>query len=168
MNTNTTNMDLYTEVLVHIEIPKNSSVKYEFKNNRLNVDRILHPPMVYPYNYGYIPDTLSGDGDPLDAMVITDNKLQPGSYIKCRPIGMLVTEDESGMDEKIICVPITKIDPTYNEIKDMNQMPSHMLKQIEFFFENYKRMEEGKWVKINGFRYLKDTISTIKNSKLHV
>lgn len=164
MNTNTTNMDL--EILVHIEIPKNSSVKYEFKNNRLNVDRILHPPMVYPYNYGYIPDTLSGDGDPLDAMVITDNKLQPGSYIKCRPIGMLVTEDESGMDEKIICVPISKIDPTYNEIKDMNQMPSHMLKQIEFFFENYKRMENGKWVKNHGFRYLKDTISTIEKSRV--
>lgn len=156
------------EILVHIEIPKNSSVKYEFKNNRLNVDRVLHPPMVYPYNYGYIPKTLSGDGDPLDAMVITDNKLQPGSYIKCHPIGMLATEDESGMDEKIICVPITKIDPTYENINDINQIPDHILKQIEFFFENYKRMEQGKWVKINGFKCLKDAISTIENSKLHV
>lgn len=159
-------MDL--EILVHIEIPKNSSVKYEFKNNRLNVDRVLHPPIVYPYNYGYIPKTLSGDGDPLDAMVITENKLQPGSYIKCRPIGMLATEDESGMDEKIICVPITKIDPTYENIKDMNHIPGHILNQIEFFFENYKRMEKEKWVKIHGFKYLKDAISTIENSKLHV
>lgn len=164
MNRNTTSMNV--EILVHIEIPKNSSVKYEFKDNRLNVDRILHPPMVYPYNYGYIPKTLSGDGDPLDAMVITDNKIQPGSYIKCRPIGMLVTEDESGMDEKIICVPITKIDPTYKEITDMNQLPNHILKQIEFFFENYKRMENEKWVKIHGFRYLKDTISTIDKSRI--
>ena len=161
-------MNLETEILVHIEIPKNSSVKYEFKNNRLNVDRILHPPMVYPYNYGYIPKTLSGDGDPLDAMVITDNKLQPGSYLKCRPIGMLVTEDESGMDEKIICVPTNKIDPTYENIKDITQLPQHILKQIEFFFENYKRMENGKWVKNHGLRNLKDTISTVENSKLHV
>lgn len=155
-------------ILVHIEIPKNSSVKYEFKNNRLNVDRILHPPMVYPYNYGYIPKTLAGDGDPLDAMVITDNKLQPGSYIKCRPIGMLITEDESGMDEKIICVPLSKIDPTYKEIKDIKQLPEHILKQIEFFFKNYKNMENGKWVKIRGFGYLNDTISIIENSKLHI
>jgi inorganic pyrophosphatase len=161
-------MNLQTEVLVHIEISKNSSVKYEFKNNRLNIDRILHPPMVYPYNYGYIPKTLSGDGDPLDAMVITDNKLQPGSYIKCRPIGMLVTEDESGMDEKIICVPITKIDPTHENIKNINQLPQHILKQIEFFFGNYKCMEKEKWVKINGFKYLKDAISTIENSKIHL
>lgn len=157
-----------TSILVHIEIPKNSSVKYEFKNNRLNVDRILHPPMVYPYNYGYIPKTLAGDGDPLDAMVITDNKLQPGSYIKCRPIGMLITEDESGMDEKIICVPLSKIDPTYKEIKDIKQLPEHILKQIEFFFKNYKNMENGKWVKIRGFGYLNDTISIIENSKLHI
>jgi inorganic pyrophosphatase len=156
------------EVLVHVEIPKNSNVKYEFKHNMLNVDRILHPPMFYPYNYGYIPKTLSGDGDPLDAIIITDSILYPGCYIKCRPIGMLVTEDESGMDEKIICIPITKIDPTYKNITNLNELPNHILKQIEFFFENYKKMEDGKWVKNNGFRYLDETIKTIENSKLNV
>jgi inorganic pyrophosphatase len=81
---------------------------------------------------------------------------------------MLVTEDESGMDEKIICVPTNKIDPTYENIKDISQLPQHILKQIEFFFENYKRMENGKWVKNHGLRNLKDTISTVENSKLHV
>jgi len=152
------------EILVHIEISKNSNVKYEFKNNRLCVDRILHPPMFYPYNYGYIPDTLAGDGDPLDAIVVTDSVLQPGCYLKCRPIGMLVTEDEAGMDEKIICVPISKIDPTYVNVTNIDKLSSHILKQIEFFFENYKNMEKNKWVKNHGFRYLDTTINTIKES----
>ena len=125
------------EILVHIEISKNSNVKYEFKDNQLSVDRILHAPMFYPYNYGYIPNTLAGDGDPLDVIVITDSVLQPGCYLMCRPIGMLVTEDEAGMDEKIICVPITKVDPTYKDITNINKLSTHILKQIEFFFENY-------------------------------
>ena len=156
------------EVLVHIEIAKNSNVKYEFKNSMLIVDRILHPPMCYPYNYGYIPKTLAGDGDPLDAIVITDSVLQPGCYLKCHPIGMLVTEDEAGMDEKIICVPISKIDPTYENVTNLNDIPEHILKKIEFFFENYKKMESEKWVKIHGFRDADIAIKTIKDSKLNL
>ena len=156
------------EVLVHIEIAKNSNVKYEFKNNMLTVDRILHPPMFYPYNYGYIPKTLAGDGDPLDVIVITESVLQPGCYLKCRPIGMLVTQDESGMDEKILCVPIPKIDPTYKNIKDINNISTHILKQIEFFFENYKKMEPGKWVNIGGFKGVDVAIKTIKDRQLNL
>tara|TARA_Y200000002_G_scaffold376615_1_gene380788 strand:- start:400 stop:885 length:486 start_codon:yes stop_codon:yes gene_type:complete len=161
-------MEKEKEILVHIEISRNSNVKYEFKNNTLIVDRILHPPMVYPYNYGYIPNTLAGDGDPLDAIIITNSKLQPNSYIKCRPIGMLVTQDESGMDEKIICVPIKKIDPIYKNIKNINQLPDHILKQIKFFFANYKKMENEKWVKIIGYSSLDDTYKLIEKCKLHL
>jgi inorganic pyrophosphatase len=139
-----------SDFLVHIEIPKKSAVKYEFdhKTNRLMCDRILHGPMEYFFNYGYFPNTLSGDGDPLDALVLCEESLYPCCYINVRIIGALITEDESGMDEKIISVPVTEIDPTYKDIHDINQLPKNILQKIRFFYENYKKLEPNKWIKV--------------------
>jgi inorganic pyrophosphatase len=140
-------MNTFTVV---IEIAKETNVKYEMENGELVVDRILHAPVVYPYNYGYVPETLAGDGDPLDALVIVDSKLLPGCKIKCHAVGVLITEDEKGMDEKVLFVPTNKIAPEMSNVRDLKDLNSHSLDKITFFFENYKRLEPKKWVKVLG------------------
>jgi inorganic pyrophosphatase len=137
------------EVLVHIEISKNSTVKYEFDKelNALVCDRVLYGPFAFPFNYGYIPNTLSGDGDPLDAIVIMDQPLVPGSYIKCRVIGCLETEDEKGEDAKLILVPSKKVSPDQYAIESINDLPSTFLQKVVYFYQHYKDLE-GKNVKI--------------------
>lgn len=146
--------DLPNDINVIIEIPAMSEpVKYEFdkENNMLVVDRFMATCMQYPCNYGFIPNTLSEDGDPVDVLVITPIPLRHGAQIRCRPVGMLNMTDESGKDTKIIAVPHDKLTTIYKNVQDINDVPELLLKQIKHFFEHYKDLEAGKWVKVDGF-----------------
>ncbi|NPA80989.1 MAG: inorganic diphosphatase [Epsilonproteobacteria bacterium] len=136
-----------------IEIPYGSNIKYELDKDSgaIVVDRVLYGAMFYPANYGFVPNTLAKDGDPADILVIGEYPVQAGSVIKCRLIGMLVMEDEAGMDEKLLAVPVSKIDPTYDEIKTIDYLPKAILNKIKNFFETYKTLEPGKWVKVKDF-----------------
>jgi inorganic pyrophosphatase len=108
--------------------------------------------MHYPCNYGFVPHTLSGDGDPADVLVVTNYALQPGCVIPCRPVGVLLMEDESGVDEKILAVPTNKIHPFYENISSYDQLPRLLLEQVSHFFEHYKDLEKNKWVKVLGWK----------------
>lgn len=156
-----------TIVEVQIEIPKNNSVKYEYDhvNNKLICDRILHGPFTYLFNYGYIVDTLSPDGDPLDCIVLCEPELYPTCHIKCRIIGALITEDEKGGDDKIIVVPDTKIDPDSKDINNISDVSTHLISKIKYFFEHYKDLEEGKFVKVKDFVSASDAIEIYKKCK---
>ena len=137
-----------------IEIPANHlPIKYEIDkaSGALFVDRFMATPMFYPANYGYVPHSLADDGDPLDILVVTPYPLAVASVIRCRPIGMLAMTDESGEDAKIIAVPHTKLTNLYENVHDINDLPALLRQQIEHFFENYKDLEAGKWVKISGW-----------------
>ena len=144
------------EFNVIIEIPMNSNapVKYEFDKDSgaVFVDRIMQVAMFYPANYGFIPHTLSGDGDPVDVLVAADMPFIPGSVVKCRPIGVFMMEDESGMDEKILAVPVEKVDPSWSHVKSIEDVNPKLLDRIEHFFEHYKKMDSGKWVKVVGWK----------------
>ncbi len=137
-----------------IEVPLNSTIKYEIdkESGAVQVDRVLYSAMHYPANYGFVANTLSDDGDPADILVLCDYPLQAGSFIKCRLVGVLMTEDESGGDEKLLAVPTTKVDPTYANINDLCDIPEHTLNRIKNFFETYKMLEPNKWVKVAGFK----------------
>lgn len=142
------------EINVIIEIPLQSDpVKYEVnkESGALFVDRFLTTAMYYPCNYGYIPHTLSEDGDPVDVLVITPFPLISGSVIRCRPIGMLQMTDESGPDAKLLAVPIDKLSSLYSDIHSYKDVSSHLLETISHFFEHYKDLEREKWVKIKGW-----------------
>jgi inorganic pyrophosphatase len=142
------------EINVIIEIPKDSEpVKYEVdkESGAIFVDRILSTPMRYPCNYGYVPHTLCGDGDPADVLVVLPLSLIPGSVIRCRPVGVLRMSDEAGSDEKILAVPATKVFNGYSHIEDIGQVSPHWLERIGHFFEHYKDLEKGKWVKLEGW-----------------
>ena len=142
------------EFNVVIEIPMNADpIKYEVdkETGAIFVDRFMGTAMHYPCNYGYVPQTISEDGDPVDVLVITPFPLVPGVVVKCRPLGMLKMEDEAGGDAKLLAVPTTKILPIYshwNKPEDLNEM---RLAQIQHFFEHYKDLEPGKWVKVSGW-----------------
>jgi inorganic pyrophosphatase len=154
MSTISSGKDLPNDLNVIIEIPAMSEpVKYEFdkENNMLIVDRFMATCMQYPCNYGFIPNTLSEDGDPVDVLVITPIPLRHGAMIRCRPVGMLNMTDESGKDTKIIAVPHDKLTTIYKNVQDINDVPELLLKQIKHFFEHYKDLETGKWVKVEGF-----------------
>lgn len=143
------------EINVIIEVPVGgAAVKYEMhkRSGTILVDRILHTPMRYPANYGYMPHTLSDDGDPCDVLVVVGEPLVPGCMIRTRPIGVLLMEDEAGMDEKILAVPDFKTDPTYKNVRTHEDLPELLLKQIQHFFEHYKDLEDGKWAKIIGWQ----------------
>ena len=147
--------DLPNEINVIIEIPKDADpVKYEVDKDTgaIFVDRVLTTPMRYPCNYGYVPHTLCGDGDPLDVLVVMPVPLIPGSVIRCRPIGLLRMTDEAGSDEKLIAVPISKVFPGYRDIATVRDLPELTLDRIAHFFAHYKDLEKGKWVKIEGWR----------------
>ena len=142
------------EINVVIEIPKDSEpVKYEVdkESGAIFVDRILSTPMRYPCNYGYVPRTLCGDGDPADVLVVLPLPLIPGSVIRCRPVGVLRMSDEAGSDEKILAVPVTKVFNGYSHIEDIGQVSPHWLERIGHFFEHYKDLEKDKWVKLDGW-----------------
>lgn len=149
-----TGKDVPNEINVIIEIPKDAEpVKYEVDkaSGTIFVDRVLSTPMRYPCNYGYIPQTLGGDGDPLDVLVILPLPLVPGSAIRCRPVGVLRMSDEAGADEKLVAVPIPKVFEGYAHISDIDQVSKHWLERIGHFFEHYKDLENGKWVKLEGW-----------------
>jgi inorganic pyrophosphatase len=141
------------DINVVIEIPQGSSVKYEVDKDSgaLVVDRFLFTPMAYPAAYGFIPGTLADDGDPADALVLVPAQVVPGAVIRVRPIGMLQMEDESGQDEKIICVPHDKIHPQYTDVHQVEDLPLITRQAIEHFFTRYKDLEKGKWVKVTGW-----------------
>lgn len=140
-----------SEVNVLIEVPIGGEpIKYEMDKaaGTLFVDRFLYTAMRYPGNYGFIPHTLSGDGDPCDVLVANTRAIVPGAYISVRPVGVLLMEDEGGQDEKIIAVPSSKLTQRYDRVKNYSDLPDITLKQIEHFFEHYKDLEPNKWVKI--------------------
>ncbi len=143
------------DVNVIIEVPVGGQpIKYEMDKDAgvLVVDRFLYTPMAYPGNYGFVPHTLSDDGDPIDVLVCNTRPLIPGCVINVRPIGVMLMEDNSGQDEKIIAVPTHALTKRYDGVKDYSDMPEITLKQIEHFFEHYKDLEPGKWVKIGGWQ----------------
>ena len=149
-----TGSDVPNVINVIIEIPKDAEpVKYEVDkaSGAIFVDRVLSTPMRYPCNYGYVPHTLGGDGDPLDALVILPLPLVPGAVIRCRPVGVLRMTDEAGSDEKLLVVPVSKVFAGYAHIDDINQVSAHWLERIGHFFEHYKDLEKGKWVKVEGW-----------------
>jgi inorganic pyrophosphatase len=146
--------DVPNEVNVIIEIPMHGEpVKYEVnkESGALFVDRFLTTAMFYPANYGYIPQTLSEDGDPVDVLVVTPVPLINGAVIRSRVVGMLKMTDESGVDAKLIAVPIDKLSTLYKSVKTYQDLPQHLLLSLEHFFNHYKDLEEGKWVKIDGW-----------------
>ncbi|WP_207455563.1 inorganic diphosphatase [Azospirillum sp. SYSU D00513] len=139
------------DVNVVIEIPMNSDpVKYEVdkESGALFVDRFLHTAMFYPCNYGFIPHTLSGDGDPVDVCVVGNLPVVAGSVLRARPIGVLFMEDEGGTDEKLLAVPVDKLHPFYSNVKSYKDLPESIVSQLAHFFEHYKDLEKGKWVKV--------------------
>lgn len=142
------------DVNVVIEISANSQpVKYEFdkKSGMIMVDRFVSTSMSYPCNYGFIPHTLSEDGDPVDVLVVAPFALHPGVVIRCRPIGMLRMTDESGPDAKILAVPVDKLTPKYKNVKKPDDLGADFLAMVGHFFQHYKDLEAGKWVKIDGW-----------------
>jgi inorganic pyrophosphatase len=151
---------------VLIEIPEGSSVKYELDEttHELTVDRLLPVAMSYPVSYGLIHDTLGEDGDALDALVFVSAPLIPGVIIKCKPIGLLEMEDEAGIDHKILCVPeTTKIDPLCGSWESLDDIPESKKRAIRHFFEHYKDLEEGKWVKLKNWQPLEVAAQVIES-----
>lgn len=144
-----------------IEIPYGSSVKYELdkESGAVFVDRVMASAVFYPANYGFIANTLADDGDPVDILVLNEYPIQAGAVIPCRLIGVLVMEDESGMDEKLLALPTSKVDARYEDIKSLDDVPKATLAKIKNFFETYKILEKDKWVKVQDF---KDTKAAVK------
>ena len=139
---------------VIIEIPMNADpIKYEIdhETGAVFVDRFMGTAMHYPCNYGYVPQTIADDGDPVDVLVVTPFALQPGVVVSCRPLGILQMEDEAGGDAKLVAVPTEKICPMYKNIQKLEDLPELLIQQIKHFFEHYKDLEPGKWVKVTGW-----------------
>lgn len=147
--------DAPNQVNVIIEVPMNSSnpVKYEMdkESGAVFVDRFIATPMYYPCNYGFIPNSLSDDGDPCDVLVVSDFPVISGAVIEAKPVGVLIMEDEKGMDEKIIAVPAKKLNSQFENIESYKELPESLINKIKHFFEHYKDLEKGKWVKVTGF-----------------
>jgi inorganic pyrophosphatase len=142
------------DVNVIIEVPIGGEpIKYEMDKaaGTLVVDRFLHTPMRYPGNYGFVPHTLSEDGDPIDVLVANTRPIVPGAVINVRPVGVLKMHDEAGGDEKVIAVPVPKLTKRYEHVMEYSDMPEITLQQIRHFFEHYKDLEPGKWVKVLGW-----------------
>lgn len=159
--------DVPNDVNVIIEIPANSEpVKYEVDKDTgaMFVDRFMSTAMHYPCNYGYVPNTLSDDGDPVDVLVATPYPLISGSVVRCRPVGVLKMTDESGDDAKVLAVPITKLCTSFADVKSVDDMPKLLLDQIAHFFEHYKDLDEGKWVRVEGWGDVEDAKQEIMSS----
>lgn len=162
-----TGNDVPNEINVIIEIPMHSEpVKYEVDKDSgvLFVDRFLSTPMFYPVNYGYIPNTLSEDGDPVDVLVVTPVPLINGSVIPCRVVGMLKMTDESGVDAKLLAVPTNKLTKIYEAVQSYDDLPQHLLNSLEHFFTHYKDLEPGKWVKVDGWAGIDVAVAEIMAS----
>lgn len=141
------------EINVVIEIPKGSNIKYEIddETGALFVDRKLFTAMFYPCNYGFVPQTKEKDGDPVDVLVLGNDPVVPSSVIRANPVGILITADEEGEDAKVVAVPVAKVDPSFSDVKDIQNVPRHIQDQIKHFFEHYKELEKGKYVKVKGW-----------------
>ncbi|WP_133127558.1 inorganic diphosphatase [Legionella nagasakiensis] len=159
--------DLPNEMNVIIEIPmRGEPVKYEVdkETGALFVDRFMATAMYYPANYGYIPNTLSEDGDPVDVLVVTPVPLISGSVIRCRAVGLLKMTDESGVDAKVLAVPLNKLSKMYEMVKTYRDLPQPLLLSIEHFFKHYKDLEEGKWVRVDGWEAVEAAQAEIMSS----
>ena len=170
--------DLYKEVPVGenppqkinvvVDLPQGSPNKYEYDEDGgfFKLDRTLYSPMFYPFEYGFVPQTLSDDDDPLDAMVLTTYSTFPGCVISTRPIGVLYMKDEDGIDNKILTVPDEKVDPRFKEIKKVDDISNHQKKEIELFFSDYKKLEKGKYehVEVKGWGNKKEAEKIIEKS----
>ncbi|TXS96435.1 inorganic diphosphatase [Parahaliea maris] len=153
------------EINVIIEVPAHSDpVKYEVDHDSgaIMVDRFMSAAMFYPCNYGYIPNTLADDGDPLDVLVHTPHTVVSGCVIPCRPVGILQMSDEAGEDAKLIAVPTKKLSPLYNDVQEATDLPPLLIQQITHFFEHYKDLEDGKWVKVEGWGTAADARAAIE------
>ena len=151
--------DLPNDFNVVIEISANAApIKFEFDKDSgaIFVDRFMGTSMMYPANYGFVPQTLSDDGDPVDVLVVTPFVLQPGVVVRCRALGMIKMEDEAGIDAKLVAVPVEKICPMYKDIQKLEDLPQLLRDQTVHFFEHYKDLEKGKWVKITGWGDMED------------
>ena len=163
------------DVNVIIEVPHGGyPVKYEMDkaSGAMFVDRFIHTAMQYPANYGFVPHTLSDDGDPVDVLVISRIPVVPGAVVRVRPIGVLIMHDEAGQDEKILGVPVEKLNPYYKNVLNYTDLPEIMIKRVAHFFEHYKDLEEGKWVKVERWgdaaearQIIMDSIEAAKNAK---
>lgn len=149
-----------------IEIPYGSSVKYELDKESwaVFVDRVMASAVFYPANYGFIANTLADDGDPVDILVLNEYPIQAGAVIPCRLIGVLVMEDESGMDEKLLALPTSKVDARYEDIKSLDDVPKATLAKIKNFFETYKILEKDKWVKVQDFKDTKAAVEILEKA----
>ncbi|ATX80348.1 inorganic pyrophosphatase [Mariprofundus aestuarium] len=146
--------DAPNDINVVIEVPQHADpIKYELDktSGAVFVDRFMHTAMHYPCNYGFVPNTLSDDGDPVDVLVVSQYPLIPGCVIPCRPVGVLQMEDEAGMDAKILAVPASRLKPYYCDVKGPEDLPAFLIDQIKHFFEHYKDLEKNKWVKVTGW-----------------
>ncbi len=155
------------EINVIIEIPAHADpVKYELdkETGAMFVDRFMSTAMHYPCNYGYVPHTLSKDGDPVDVLVVSPVALIPGAVIRCRPVGVLLMADEAGDDAKVLSVPVDKLSKTYRNIDSYQDLPEDFLNQISHFFEHYKDLDEGKWVRIEGWGGVEEAKKEIMES----
>jgi inorganic pyrophosphatase len=158
--------DMPNDFNVVIEISANGApIKYEFdkESGGIFVDRFMGTSMFYPANYGFVPNTLSGDGDPVDVLVVTPFPLPPGVVIRCRALGMIKMEDESGVDAKVVAVPVEKLCPMYKAIQKLEDLPELLRAQMVHFFEHYKDLEKGKWVKVQGWGTLDDATTELKS-----
>lgn len=151
-------------VNVFVEIPQGVSVKYELdkESGVIFVDRFLYTEMEYPFNYGFVPGTLADDGDAVDILVLSSKPVVPGVVIPSRPIGMLEMEDEAGIDNKVVAVPTQKVDQKFKNYNDVTDIPEEVKKNIKYFFENYKKSEPGKWVKIKEWKGREEAIVEVK------
>ncbi len=159
--------DVPNDINVIVEIPAHADpVKYEVdkKTGAMFVDRFMHTAMHYPCNYGYVPHTLSADGDPVDVLVLTPVPLISGSVVRCRPVGVLKMTDESGDDAKVLAVPVDKLCTLYRKVKDFRDLPDSILEQIAHFFEHYKDLDEGKWVRVDGWAGIEEAKAEIMAS----
>ncbi|AON68535.1 TPA: inorganic diphosphatase [Campylobacter jejuni] len=158
--------DIPNKINAVIEIPYGSNIKYEIDKDSgaIMVDRVMASAMFYPANYGFITNTLADDGDPVDILVLNEYPIQAGAVIPCRLIGVLIMEDESGMDEKLLAVPNSKIDARYDNIKTYTDLPQATLNKIKNFFETYKILEPNKWVKVQDFKDEKAAIEILEKA----
>ena len=158
--------EIPNKVKAIIEIPYGSNIKYELdkESGAIVVDRVMYSAMFYPANYGFVPNTLANDGDPADILVLTEYPIAPGSVINCRLIGVLIMEDEAGMDEKLLAVPTSKIDPIFEKIQTLEDLPEATLNKIKNFFETYKMLEPNKWVKVTDFAGKDKAEEILRNS----
>ncbi len=146
--------DVPNDINVIIEISaQGDPIKFEVDKDSgaVFVDRFMGTSMRYPINYGYVPHTVAGDGDPVDVLVVTPFPLAPGVVIRCRPVGVLKMEDEAGSDAKVVAVPVSKLTPLYDRVQSTADLPELLMKQTVHFFEHYKDLEPGKWVKVLGW-----------------